>query len=245
MILSRLLVRERLALLVALPLAALLVMTTPFVADQVTQARAATDTAAQVQASRAASRLVQELQRERLLSIAYLVGSGERSALAVQAGVVSDRLDAARALAQAADQRELLLALGVSELERARATIAQRTLSAPATFELYSRLIDRIITAAERAPSNQAPADAAVDAFASLIRTDEATSRAGAALLLAATGEAQARTALIEATVEEKSRAESFRRRATDEQVALFDQARNGSVEKRISGLVERVRTGR
>ena len=67
--LSRLGIRQKLALLLAIPLVAVVVVMVPFTAERVDDARAAQTTARTALAAREIGGLIQTLQQERLLAI--------------------------------------------------------------------------------------------------------------------------------------------------------------------------------
>ena len=72
MLLGRLRIRGKLALLVTIPLLAVVVLTVPVVLTSVDQARRAADTADAVRVAGQVGALVQDLQQERLLSVGFL-----------------------------------------------------------------------------------------------------------------------------------------------------------------------------
>src|SRR5205814_3682626 len=89
--LARLGIRQKLSLLLTLPLIAVLVTTLPFVAERIDDARAAAATARAAQAARDLGVLVQGLQQERLLALGFLATRQlDPSALVTQVQTVND-----------------------------------------------------------------------------------------------------------------------------------------------------------
>src|SRR6202042_2478570 len=82
--LSKLLIRERVNLLVALPLAVVLFLIVPFVADQLQSVRVAHANAQLAASAQEMGQLVEGLGQERALSIAYLLTPHSDSASLVE-----------------------------------------------------------------------------------------------------------------------------------------------------------------
>src|SRR6476469_4009666 len=94
MILKRLRVRGKMTLLILLPLLALVFVATPFITVEVAAARSAAATAATAQDAQSLSNLIYQLQRERLLTAAFLVSPADDGT------VLRQQHDAAAAAAQ-------------------------------------------------------------------------------------------------------------------------------------------------
>nr|MDT0660241.1 nitrate- and nitrite sensing domain-containing protein [Micromonospora sp. DSM 115978] len=95
MLLDRLRIRGKLALLVVIPLFSMVALAVPVVADRVSEARRAAQTAEAVDIAGRIGTLVQDLQQERLLSLGYLLTGGQlvdRSDLVQQSTTVTDRV---------------------------------------------------------------------------------------------------------------------------------------------------------
>src|SRR5690349_5624395 len=83
--LSRLGIRQKLALLLVIPLLAVAAVLVPFTAERVNEARSADITARTADVARRVGALIQALQQERLLSLGYLATSTlDQSALLAQ-----------------------------------------------------------------------------------------------------------------------------------------------------------------
>ncbi len=95
--LSRLRITQRLSLLLMLPLAAVVLISVPFTVERVDDARAAAAIVNSAHNARAIGSVIQELQQERLLALAYLASPRvSRSAVVAQAQSTVDAADQAR-----------------------------------------------------------------------------------------------------------------------------------------------------
>lgn len=92
MLLSRLRIRGKLTLLVMIPLLAMVGLVLPVVRDLVASANKATDVDAAATVAGRVGPLLQDMQRERLLSVGYLLGVVSEDDLALQTASVLDRV---------------------------------------------------------------------------------------------------------------------------------------------------------
>ncbi|GGO12133.1 sensor histidine kinase [Micromonospora parathelypteridis] len=97
MLLGRLRIRGKLALLVVIPLLSMVGLAVPVMLDRVAAAQRAGDTADRVRLASQVGSLVQDLQQERILSVGFLLGRVERSELIRKAADVDDRVADLRA----------------------------------------------------------------------------------------------------------------------------------------------------
>ncbi|MEU7927217.1 nitrate- and nitrite sensing domain-containing protein [Micromonospora sp. NPDC049107] len=97
MLLARLRIRGKLALLVVIPLLSMVGLAVPVVLDRVAAAQRAADITDQVRLASRVGSLVQDLQQERILSIGFLLGRVERSEVIRKAADVDDRVADLRA----------------------------------------------------------------------------------------------------------------------------------------------------
>jgi signal transduction histidine kinase len=97
MLLARLRIRGKLALLVVIPLLSMVGLAVPVMLDRVAAAQRAGDTAERVRLASRVGSLVQDLQQERILSIGFLLGRIERSELVRKSADVDDRVADLRA----------------------------------------------------------------------------------------------------------------------------------------------------
>ncbi|MER7458965.1 nitrate- and nitrite sensing domain-containing protein [Micromonospora sp. NPDC126480] len=92
MLLGRLRIRAKLALLVVLPLLSMVVLAVPVVLDRVAAAQRAADIADRVRVASRVGSLVQDLQQERILSVGLLLGRVARGELVQRSAAVDDRV---------------------------------------------------------------------------------------------------------------------------------------------------------
>ncbi|MFC4016855.1 nitrate- and nitrite sensing domain-containing protein [Micromonospora sp. GCM10011542] len=109
MLLGRLRIRGKLALLVVIPLLSMAGLAVPVVLDRVAAAQRADDIADRVRLASRVGSLVQDLQQERILSVGYLLGRVERGELVqkttdVDDGVADLRAGGSDALTQRVDK---------------------------------------------------------------------------------------------------------------------------------------------
>ncbi|MCO1596636.1 nitrate- and nitrite sensing domain-containing protein [Micromonospora sp. RHAY321] len=97
MLLARLRIRGKLALLVLIPLLSMVGLAVPVVLDRVAAAQRADDIAERVRLASRVGSLVQDLQQERILSVGFLLGRVERAELIRKTADVDDRVADLRA----------------------------------------------------------------------------------------------------------------------------------------------------
>ncbi|MDG4833706.1 nitrate- and nitrite sensing domain-containing protein [Solwaraspora sp. WMMD1047] len=234
--LDRLRIRGKLAVLVVIPLLSMVALAVPVVVDRVSEARRAADTAEAVDVAGQVGTLVQDLQKERLLSLGYLLdpegGLVSRSDLIQQSTTVTDRVADLKADLGPALSTPVVEALAnVQTLNELRAGILSgraTTDQIMATFGAIDlalidslRLTDRIDTGTSAGRQTLA-----LDA---VLRTDEAISHGAALLVLVvATKDADPRalqqvtTAYVGAMLVLQNTVARFTALATAEQNALY-----------------------
>ncbi|MER5701191.1 nitrate- and nitrite sensing domain-containing protein [Micromonospora sp. NPDC002296] len=97
MLLGRLRIRGKLALLVIIPLLSMVGLAVPVVLDRIAAAGRAADTAESVRVASRVGTLVQDIQQERLLSVGLLLGRVTRTELIQASAAVDDRVADLRA----------------------------------------------------------------------------------------------------------------------------------------------------
>ena len=97
MLLGRLRIRGKLALLLIPPLLGMIALTVPVVVGRVQVAERASETAQTARLAGQVGSLIQELQQERLLSIGYLLQATARNRLVLQSAAVTDKIADLRA----------------------------------------------------------------------------------------------------------------------------------------------------
>lgn len=185
--LGRLRVSQRLALLVLIPLAAVVGLALPVVSDRVGQARAAAAVAEDAQTRRQVGALLQELQRERLLSLLYLaVNNSDRLPVVRQTQATND------AIGELRTDGDPRLAPGVKRandlLNSLRPRVLDHSVSGFVAHTVFSQAVQAVfesMPAATAAGSNAAvPPLAALD---ELLRANEEEARFGAGVLVRVT----------------------------------------------------------
>ncbi|MGC4853235.1 nitrate- and nitrite sensing domain-containing protein [Micromonospora sp. DT4] len=192
MLLARLRIRGKLALLVVIPLLSMVGLAVPVVLDRVAAAQRAADITDQVRLASRVGSLVQDLQQERILSIGFLLGRVERSEVTRKAADVDDRVADLRADGGDALTEQVDHALnGVSRLVDLRRGVLARTANprqvmdafGPVDKELIGSLRLVLSVDTETLPGRQ------VLALDGLLRADEGIGAcATLSLLVKATG---------------------------------------------------------
>lgn len=139
MLLGRLRIRGKLALLVVIPLLSMIGLAVPVMLDRVAAAQRAGDTADRVRLASRVGSLVQDLQQERILSVGFLLGRIGRSELVLTSADVDDRVADLRAGGNDALTDRVDRALdGVSSLVDLRTAVLARTANPAQVMEAFS-----------------------------------------------------------------------------------------------------------
>ncbi|GJF33020.1 histidine kinase [Kitasatospora sp. NE20-6] len=244
-------VRHRVAALAALPLTAAVLLTTPYIADRVQSADRSLRDAETIGLTRQASGLVQDLQRERLLSIAYL---SDDSAPADQVVRQSAQVDAAasdllNALGTGGHPALSQALNGLAPLRSNRSLVLQRSIKAHDLRRVYDQSINRVLdglgSGAEDSKFGNARETRNLRVLTTLLRLDEDNSATGAALLTitADPRDAQRSLADLEAALarETTDRGQFFAVAAAD-QAALFTAAQQGWATRQVGSFASTVR---
>lgn len=242
MILDRLLVRHKLNLLVAVPLVMVALLAVPLTSGQVGRARQARATAEVADTARRVSILVEEVQRARLLTVAYLdSGLVGTDTLVVQFAAVTDaRAQLLRELGPDADP-ELLEAVRDAE---SVTDVAPSVIAGYATDEAvlgtFNSVVNSLILALrlDRQPGVDTRETWTLASLGALLQADESASHSGALLLIAASNPAarlRAVTNALQAQAVEKQQTYRFVRLASAAQVALLLEATQGPGVQRLA----------
>ncbi|MET7706583.1 nitrate- and nitrite sensing domain-containing protein [Micromonospora sp. NPDC005413] len=138
MLLGRLRIRGKLALLVVIPLLSMVGLAVPVMLDRVAAAQRAGDTADRVRLASRVGSLVQDLQQERILSVGYLLGRVDRSELVRKSADVDDRVADLRAGGSDALTDRVDRALdGVSSLIDLRTAVLARVANPGQVMEAF------------------------------------------------------------------------------------------------------------
>ncbi|NHO84648.1 nitrate- and nitrite sensing domain-containing protein [Micromonospora sp. CMU55-4] len=228
MLLARLRIRGKLALLVIIPLLSMVGLAVPVVIDRVAAAQRAADTAETVRIASRVGSLVQDLQQERLLSVGLLLGRVSRTELIQKSATVDDRVADLRAETLPTTVRESLD--GVRKLDDVRtATLAGR--ARPDQILTAFSEVDTALIDALRLPyqvDTDTAAGRQVLALDALLRVDEALSSCTTQIVLVkATGDPRMSRSFVACMAALNVDNRRFRRLITPEQlkVAELDDA--------------------
>ena len=244
--LSRLSIRQKLSLLLVIPLAAVALVMVGFTAERVADARSAGSTATTALAARDIGALIQTLQQERLLALGYLAApSLQRSALVTQSQTAVD--DAAqlgndpRTAAVISTAKPALDALtGI------RRGVINRTLTAKVVYDAYRAANTALLDALRLGDPSAVDAQGLgqLVALDALMRSNEEASSIGAIVVGAAVDLSFSPILLSQAVSAEAQNLSRFRQGVAPEQASLVDLVENGEAGRRIDNLITGIVAG-
>jgi signal transduction histidine kinase len=234
--LARLGVVQRLVLLVVLPLTAVAALTLPLIVSRTADASAAGSVARTAAVDRAAGRLLQQLQRERLLSVVYLATPDiDPLPLLNQAQNVGDQIRDVRTVGD--NQMRQALARMQDLLTTVRTRVLTRTVTGAVAHTVFSQAASLVLAAL---PAQSVGASASVRAVRSLdelIRANEEAARVGAALVVAASEPAAGRVLLADAATAQRVHSDQFLALARAEHRQLLAAAEASQAAQRVAEL--------
>ena len=146
MLLGRLRIRGKLAVLIMVPLLLVGVLTVPLVINRAGLAGRAADTARTVRIASEVGGLVGDLQQERMLSVGYLSGTVGGADLALQTTAVGDRTADLRASLGDELPPAVSAAIdGISELEQVRDGVLRKAVRSDQAIAAYGAVTARIL----------------------------------------------------------------------------------------------------
>ncbi|WP_107079863.1 ATP-binding protein, partial [Micromonospora sp. MH33] len=228
MLLGRLRIRGRLALLVIIPLLSMVGLAVPVVLDRVAAAQRAADTADTVRVASRIGSLVQDLQQERLLSVGSRLGRVTRTELIQKSATVDDRVADLRAESLPAPVRAALD--GVHTLADLRTAVLAGK-ATPDEIMTAFRAVDMALIEALRLPfqvDTGTSAGRQVLALDALLRADEGLSACATLIVLVkATGDPKVAGSYIACMAALQVDNQRFRQLITPEQyrLAMLDDA--------------------
>ncbi len=238
--LARLGIRQKLSLLLMIPLAAVVLVMVPFTAERIDDARTAATTSRTALAAREIGGLIQALQQERLLALGYLSApSLERSALVALSQTAIDdtarlRLDpdTAEVMRAASTQLDLLASI--------RQAVVSRTVNARRAYEAYRNATTALLDGLRLAnvPGADAQGLGQLAALDALMRSNEEASSVGAILVAAVADPGLSRALLTDALTADQQHLRRFHELVPADEAALVDTVENGSAGQRIRQLV-------
>jgi signal transduction histidine kinase len=240
-ILGRLSIRNKLNILLGLALAVVLLVAAPFVAIQIGNAQAAARTADAARDARALGALAWELQRERLVTTAYLAspaaGSDELVSQQRQVDVAAEDVRAALGPDPSDELHAALVRVG--SLQDARQSALLRAISPDSVARTYHAVIEALIDALRLVPQETGDAEgtrqlAALDA---LLRANEFSALRGMALIATIVDRETGLVVLNDAAARAPLFVEQFVKQADSEQTALVVQAEQGAAGRQIDAL--------
>lgn len=242
---GRLGIRGKLNLLLLLPLAAVLLVAVPFVIGQVDNARSAGRTADLARQAREVGGLISELQRERLLTAAYVASPAIQSAdMERQQRTVTEAADAVRSSLGANASDELTSALvRLGSLQELRQNALRRGASLDSVARTYHAVISAIIDAIRLVPQVTSDAEGTrqLTALEALLRAGEQNSLRGMALIVAAVNQETGLVLLDDASAQAASFTERFVQQADVEHAGLVVRVEQGEEGRRVDALVGRL----
>ncbi|MFY1633806.1 nitrate- and nitrite sensing domain-containing protein [Solwaraspora sp. WMMB335] len=227
MLLDRLRIRGKLALLVMVPLITVAALTVPIVVDRLALANRAAEIVRTVQAGGRVGSLVQDLQQERLLAVGHLLGAVDRSRLVLQEATITDRIADIRADIGGMLGPELAAAVdAVDDLAGLRDEVLTGTADSDQVMASYGALIVRLIDSmrlVDTADVTTAEGRQIVALDAALRLDDAISSGATHMLLVVGTRSAAATARYATSLVAAQDNATRFSRFATTDQLALYE----------------------
>ncbi|RLK14091.1 nitrate/nitrite sensing protein [Micromonospora sp. M71_S20] len=225
MLLARLRIRGKLALLVVIPLLSMVALAVPAVLDRVAAAQRAGEIADRVRVASRIGSLVQDLQQERVLSVGLLLGRVTRSELMQKTAGVDDRVADLRAAPAGLLPPEVTEALhGVRGLTDLRAAVLAGTASPDQIMAAYGPVSTGLIDAL-RLPfgvDTDTAAGRQVLALDGLLRVDEAMGACATLIVLVkATGSPRASASYVACMAGLRADNQGFRSLITPEQLKL------------------------
>ncbi|GGM37644.1 nitrate- and nitrite sensing domain-containing protein [Dactylosporangium sucinum] len=235
-------VRQKLNLLLFLPLFAVVCTIIPFTVERVDDARAAAVTAHLARLAREVGGLVQDLQQERAIALAYLVlPSTDRSAVVIQQQLVDDAVARMRADGPEPDIGQALDRVG--ELDQQRQQVLSGTASTVTVYHAYRDAIQALLDALHLAARDGVDAVGLRQLFTldALLRTNHVASDVAAGLVIAAADRGTGAPLLAAALTAERQQRDRFRQLATGQQSALLDIVEQGPSGQRVAGITARL----
>jgi len=243
MIVDRLRVRGKLNLLVLLPLAAVVLVTVPFVAGQIGNARSSTATANAARNARQLGGLVWELQRERLVTADYLADpNADGAAMLLQYQSVADSAEALRASLGPHPSDELDSALvRLGSLAELRENARSRGIALDSVARAYHAVIEALIDALRLVSERTSDAEGTrqLTALDALLRANEESALRGMALVAVAVSPQVGRDLLDTASAQSQLFTERFVQQADADQAALVVLVDQGAAAHRVDTLVQ------
>lgn len=243
--LGRLGIRGKLNLLLMLPLTAVVLVSVPYVAGEIDDARSARTTADVASQARSLGTLAWELQRERLLTAHYIASSSAGSAAMLkQQGVVAETVNKVRSELTSDAPEELSAALvRIGSLEEIRANALRRGASLDSVARTYHAVIDAVINALRLVPQQTSDAEGTrqLTSLDALLRANEENSLRGMALIIVLVTPESGQTVLDDSKQQASLFLERFVQQADVDQATQVVQVDQGETGRRVDALEARL----
>ncbi|WP_410581546.1 nitrate- and nitrite sensing domain-containing protein [Amycolatopsis sp. lyj-108] len=248
-LLGRLGIRGKLNLLLMLPLTAVVLVSVPYVAGEIDDARSARTTADVASQARALGTLAWELQRERLLTAHYIASSSaSSSAMLKQQGVVAETVNQIRSQLSADAPEELAAALvRIGSLNEIRENALRRGASLDSVARTYHAVIDAVINSLRLVPQQTSDAEGTqqLTALDALLRANEENSLRGMALIIVLVTPESGTPVLADAKQQSSLFLERFVQQADVVQATQVVAVEQGETGRRVDALEARLAEAR
>lgn len=248
-LLGRLGIRGKLNLLLMLPLTAVVLVSVPYVAGEIDDARSARTTADVASQARALGTLAWELQRERLLTAHYIASSSaSSSAMLKQQTVVADTVNQVRSQLSADAPEELAAALvRIGSLNEIRENALRRGASLDSVARTYHAVIDAVINSLRLVPQQTSDAEGTqqLTALDALLRANEENSLRGMALIIVLVTPESGAPVLADAKQQSSLFLERFVQQADVTQATQVVAVEQGDTGRRVDALEARLAEAR
>lgn len=235
-------IRQKLSVLLTVPLFAVVCTTVPLTVERTDDARAAAAAARLAEAARDVGGLVQDLQRERAVALAFLVlPATDRSAVVTGQRAVDD--DVARIRGGGVDAGVALALDRVAALDPQRRSVLAGTAGTVDVYHAYAAAILTLLDALRLTARDGIDAAGLrrLTTLDGLLRADQAAADVDAGLVIAAAEPGAGAPLLAAAQSIEREQRSRLRRFASGEQSALLDVVERGPSSQRVAGLAGRL----
>lgn len=244
-ILARLGIRGKLNLLLLPPLVAVVLVSVPFVLTQASSAVAATQSATVARHTQQLGGLVWQLQRERLLTGAYVATpSMSADQMLQQQKTVNAAVESVRSSLGPDAPDELSSALTrIGSLDELRQNAVRRGVALDSVARTYHALIGAVIDSLRLVPQLTSDAEGTreLTALEALLRANEENSLRGMALIVTAVSPEAGRSILDDATQQAPIFTDRFVQQAGSDQSALVVNVEQSTAGRRIEDLATQV----
>ncbi|GHG38827.1 MULTISPECIES: sensor histidine kinase [Amycolatopsis] len=247
--LARLGIRGKLNLLLLPPLVAVVLVSVPFVLTQANSAGAAAQSAAVARHAQQLGGLMWQLQRERLLTAAFVATPSASPEQMVQQQKVVDQTvaDVRGALGDDAPDELSAALTRIGSLAELRQNAARRGVALDSVARTYNAVVDAVIDALRLVPQLSSDAEGAreLTALDALLRANEENSLRAMALIVTAVSPAAGRPILDNATQQAPIFVDRFVKQGDDgddsERSALVVRVEQSDAGRRVDELAAQV----